>query len=76
MNAMTDMAKLLILLGGGLFVMGLLLYFGARLPWFGNLPGDIVVKRDNFTLIAPVGTMIVVSLVLTILLNVIGRWWR
>jgi hypothetical protein len=76
MNAMTDMAKLLMLLGGGLFVMGLLLYFGARLPWFGNLPGDIVVKRDNFTLIAPVGTMIVVSLVLTILLNVIGRWWR
>jgi hypothetical protein len=76
MNAMTDMAKLLMLLGGGLFVMGLFLYFGARLPWFGNLPGDIVVKRDNFTLIAPVGTMIVVSLVLTILLNVIGRWWR
>jgi len=73
---MNDMAKLLMFLGGGLFLMGLLLYFGARLPWFGNLPGDIVVKRDSFTLIAPIGTMIVVSLVLTILLNVIGRWLR
>lgn len=73
---MTDMAKLLMFLGGGLFLMGLLLYFGARLPWFGNLPGDIVVKRDGFTLIAPIGTMIVVSVVLTVLLNVIGRLWR
>lgn len=70
------MAKLLMFVGGGIFVMGLLLYFGARLPWFGNLPGDIVVKRDNFTLYAPLGTMLLVSIVLTILLNVIGRWWR
>jgi hypothetical protein len=73
---MNDMARLLMLLGGGLFLMGLLFYFGARLPWFGNLPGDIVIKRDNFTLIAPIGTMIVVSIVLTVLLNVIGRWLR
>lgn len=70
------MAKLLMFVGGGIFVMGLLLYFGARLPWFGSLPGDIVVKRDNFTLYAPLGTMLLVSIVLTILLNVIGRWWR
>jgi hypothetical protein len=70
------MAKLLMLVGGGLFFMGLLFFFGARLPWFGNLPGDVVVKRDNFTLFAPFGTMIVVSIVLTILLNVIGRLFR
>jgi hypothetical protein len=73
---MNDMAKLLMILGGGLFFVGLLFYFGARLPWFGNLPGDIVVKRDNFTLYAPCGTMIIVSIILTILLNVIGRWLR
>jgi hypothetical protein len=70
------MAKLLMIVGGGLFFMGLLFYFGARLPWFGNLPGDVVVKRDNFTLFAPFGTMILVSIVLTILLNVIGRLFR
>ena len=73
---MNDMAKLLMFLGGGLFLVGLLLYFGARLPWFGNMPGDIGVKRDNFTIIAPIGTMIVVSVVLTLLLNVIGRWLK
>ena len=70
------MARFLMILGGCLFVVGLLLFFGARLPWFGNLPGDIVVKRDNFTLYAPIGTMILVSIVLTLLLNLIGRWWR
>jgi hypothetical protein len=73
---MSDMAKLFMILGGGLFVVGLLLFFGARLPWFGNLPGDIVVKRDNFTLYAPLGTMLLVSIVLTILVNVIGRLFR
>lgn len=70
------MAKLLMILGGGLFAVGLLLYFGARLPWFGSLPGDIAVKRDNFTLYAPLGTMLVVSIVLTLLLNVIARLFR
>jgi hypothetical protein len=73
---MNDMAKLLMIAGAGLFAFGLLLYFGGRLPWFGNLPGDIVVKRDNFTLYAPLGTMILLSIVLTVVLNVIGRWFR
>lgn len=76
MAAMNDMAKLLMFMGAGLFIVGMLFYFGARLPWFGNLPGDVVVKRDNFTLYAPIGTMIVVSILLTILINVIGRLFR
>ena len=76
MPRMNDLAKLLMIFGAGLFAAGLLLYFGQRLPWFGNLPGDIVVKRDNWTLYAPLGTMILVSILLTILLNLIARWWR
>jgi hypothetical protein len=73
---MNDMARLLMILGAGVFFVGVLFFFGARLPWFGNLPGDIIVKRDNFTLFAPIGTMIIVSIVLTIVLNVIGRLFR
>lgn len=64
------------LLGGAVFVIGLLFFLGARLPWFGNLPGDIVVKRDNFTLYAPIGTMIVLSLLLTVVLNILARLFR
>ena len=73
---MTELGRLLMLAGGGLFVVGLLLVLGARVPGFGNLPGDIQVQRDGFTFYAPLGTMIVVSIVLTILLNVINRLWR
>ena len=76
MAAMNELGKLLIIIGAVLLLVGGLLVLGARLPWFGNLPGDIVVKRDNFTLYAPIGTMILVSILLTLLLNVIGRLFR
>lgn len=73
---MTEVGKLLMVTGAGLFLIGLLIVFGARFPWFGQLPGDIVIKRDNFTLFAPLGTMILLSIVLTIVLNVIARLFR
>ena len=45
------------------------------LSWFGldRLPGDLVFRRGNFTVYAPIGLMIVVSIVLTILLNIFLR---
>ena len=73
---MNEIGRLLMIAGGGLFVLGLLIVFGARLPWFGQLPGDMVVKRENFTLFAPLGTMILLSILLTIIVNVIGRFFR
>ena len=73
---MNEMAKMIMLAGAGLFFVGLLFYFGSRLPWFGQLPGDIVVKRDNFTFFMPLGTMLLVSVLLTIVVNVIGRLFR
>lgn len=56
-----------LLIGGGL-------YLAARtgLP-LGKLPGDIFIRRGNFTFAFPLVTMCVVSLVLTILLNIIVR---
>lgn len=64
--------KGLIVLGLVLLVVGGLFLLAAR---FGitRLPGDIVVKRDNFTFYAPLGLMILLSIILTIVLNVIGR---
>jgi len=71
-----DIGRLMMFAGGVLFLMGMLVWLGGRLPWFGNLPGDIVVKRDNFTFYAPLGTMLLLSVLLTIVLNVIGRLFR
>jgi len=46
--------------------------FGVRLP-FGRLPGDIVIQGDRGTIYIPLGTMLVVSVVLTVVLSLIGR---
>lgn len=72
----TDIGRVLMTLGVAIFVLGVILTFAGRVPGLGNLPGDISVERGNFRLYAPFGTMIVVSIVLSILLNVLGRFFR
>lgn len=62
----------LILAGVVLIVAGLLVRLGPRLPWLGHLPGDIHVRRPNFTLYLPIATCLLLSLLFTLLLN----WWR
>lgn len=73
---MGDVGRTLMLLGGVIFIVGALISLSGRVPWLGNLPGDVVVKRDNFTLIAPLGSMLVISLLLTLVLNLILRFFR
>jgi hypothetical protein len=58
-------AIVLLVLGGIFLLLG---RFG-----FDRLPGDLVFRRGNFTLYAPIGLMIVVSIVLTLLLNLFFR---
>lgn len=72
----TDIGRVLMLLGVALFVIGVLLTLAGRVPGLGNLPGDVSIERGNFRLYAPFGTMIVVSIVLSILLNLLGRFFR
>ena len=73
---MNEIGRTLMILGGLLFVIGLLLTFSGRIPWLGHLPGDVAIERENYRVYAPFGTMIVVSIVLTLLLNLITRWFR
>ena len=67
---MRELGKLLILFGGVLVAAGALLVFGLPrgLGWFGRLPGDILVKRDNFTFYFPLATSLLVSALLSLLL--------
>jgi formate hydrogenlyase subunit 3/multisubunit Na+/H+ antiporter MnhD subunit len=61
------MQKILIIIGVIFIIAGLLFPFWNRLG-FGHLPGDILIKRDNFTFYFPLTTCIIISIVLTLLL--------
>ena len=70
---MGGLARLLILFGVVSIVAGLVLLIVPRVPWLGRLPGDVIVEREGFTLYVPIVTSLVVSIVLTILLNLFFR---
>jgi hypothetical protein len=71
---MRELGRLLVLLGGVSVLVGVLLLLGARVPWLGQLPGDVVVRRGPVTFYFPLVTSLVVSIVLTLLLNLF--WHR
>jgi len=71
-----SLGRLLIWLGGGLLLVGLLMIAAGRITGLGRLPGDIVIRRENVTVFVPLATMVLVSVVLTIVLNVIVRLRR
>lgn len=73
---LSEMARWLIFVGGAMVVIGLLLLLAGRLPGLGRLPGDILIQKGNFTFFAPLGTMLLLSIVLTILLNLVIRLLR
>ena len=72
---MLSFARLLMLVGAGMFVVGGLLYLMARsgIP-LGRLPGDIRIQGENYGCVIAIGTSILLSIVLTILLNVAARF--
>jgi hypothetical protein len=72
MSTLESFGKLL-LVGGGLIAgVGLLILIFGRLG-FGRLPGDIFIQRDNFTFYFPLATMILISILLTLLVNLFRR---
>ena len=62
---MAALGRMLILLGIVIILIGLGLLFAHKIPYIGRLPGDIYVKKDNFTFYFPLGTCVVISIVLS-----------
>ena len=71
-NGVTDMGRILMLVGGCLLVMGLVLTLGGKMG-FGRLPGDIVYRRGGFTFYFPLATCLILSLLLTALFALFRR---
>ena len=71
---MEQFGKLVIVIGVVIVVLGLLLTFGSRLPIkLGRLPLDFHYQRDNFSFYFPLGTSILISLVLTLVFGLLNR---
>jgi hypothetical protein len=60
------LGKLLIFLGAFIILIGVLLLIGEKIPWIGRLPGDIIIRKKNFTFYFPLATSILISILLTL----------
>lgn len=74
---MENIGRLLMLLGLALFLVGGAVFLLGKLGLpLGRLPGDIRIEGQNGSFYFPLATSILISLVLTVLLNLLGRFWN
>jgi hypothetical protein len=72
-DGLESVGRSLLLIGLVVAAIGVVLILSPRIPILGKLPGDITFQRDGITVVIPLATMLVISVVLTIVLNLIGR---
>ncbi len=73
MNPFEEFGKILIIFGIFIICIGFLLTIGAKIPYIGRLPGDIIIRRGNFTFYFPIVTCILLSVLLTLILSILFR---
>lgn len=73
MNPLYPMGKMILIFGLFLIVLGGLLMISGKVNFLGRLPGDIYIQRGNFSFYFPVVTMLLLSLFLTLILNLFFR---
>jgi hypothetical protein len=74
MSGLEGIGKVLIIVGLVIVCLGLIFAFGQRIPLLGKLPGDILIKKDGITFYFPVVTLLLLSVILTVIINVISRF--
>ncbi len=70
---MDSLGKVLILFGVVLALLGGLLLVAGKIPYLGRLPGDIVIRRENWSVYFPLTTSILISILLTLLFSLFSR---
>ncbi len=63
-----QLGRLMIYAGIFILVLGVLFFFGDKIPFLGKLPGDIYIKRKNFTFYFPIVTSILLSLLISLII--------
>ena len=74
MNGLAPVGRLIILFGIILVIVGLFLTYGPKIPYLGKLPGDIHIKKENFRFYFPIATCIIISVILTLIFHIIGKF--
>ncbi len=69
----SQFGKMLILFGVIIVGLGLLLLFFDKIPLIGKLPGDIYIKKKNFTFYFPIVTSILLSIIISLILYLFRR---
>jgi len=71
---LNEIGKTLILIGLLSMTIGIILIISPKIPFLGKLPGDIFYQKNNFTFYFPLMTSIIISILLTLIINFIG--WK
>jgi len=68
--------KIIIIIGVIIVLAGLIVYFfHDKLNWIGRLPGDVRIEKENFRFYFPITTMIALSLLVTLIAQIIKRFF-
>ena len=72
-----NISKIFIISGTCLLTSGILIYFFEdKLNWFGNLPLDFKYENDNTRIYAPIGSMIIASIILSLIMNLFSKLFK
>ena len=71
---MGEMAKIIIVIGAVLVLIGFAMLFVQKVPFLGKLPGDILIKKENFTFYFPLTTSIVISVIVSLILYLVSKF--
>lgn len=70
----SDFGKILIIAGILMAIAGVILMFYDKIPFIGKLPGDIMIKRENFTIYIPIATSLLISVLISVILFLINKF--
>jgi len=70
---MQPFGKIFVITGIVIVIVGLLLMFSDKIPFLGKLPGDITIKRENYTVYIPIATSIIISILISLILYFVTR---
>ena len=72
-SGMDSLARMLLVFGVVLALLGGLLLLAGKIPFLGRLPGDIIIRREHWSFYFPLTTSILLSILLTLLFSLVGR---